>query len=63
MDTDDKKPEDAAWDAVWPQIRERLPKSLRDNPKTEQRIAFLLGLGAGKLTGRILRKLLGGGGL
>lgn len=60
MDTDDEqKPEERAFEVLWEQIRQRLPKCIRDDPKTEHRVGFLLGLDAGKLAGRILRKLLG----
>lgn len=62
MDTDDdQKPEERAFEALWEEIRQRLPKCIRDDPKTERRVGFLLGLGAGKLAGRILRKLMGRG--
>ena len=55
-----EKPEDRAFDALWAQIEQRLPKCIRDNPKTPGRIGFLLGLGAGNFASQIVRKLLGG---
>ena len=55
-----EKPEDRAFDALWEQIEQRLPKCIRENPKTPGRIGFLLGLGAGNFASRILWKLLGG---
>ena len=55
----DPKAEDAALDALWRQIEPRLPACLRDDPKTPGRIGFLLGLGAGSLASRIVRRLLG----
>ena len=61
MDADDEQKPDRAVDALWRQIRERLPKCIRDNPKNEQRIGFLVGLTAGKLAARVLRRLIGGG--
>ena len=61
MDTDDQqKPEDRAFEALWQQIEQRLPACIRDNPKTEGRVGFLLGLGAGNLASRIVRRLIGG---
>ena len=60
MNSDQEKPVPPAVDALWRQIEQRLPKCVRDDPKTPNRIGFLLGLGAGNLASRILRKLLGG---
>ena len=56
---EEQKPEDRALDALWEQVREKLPACLRDDPKTPGRIGFLLGLGVGSLASRIVRKLLG----
>lgn len=50
---------DAELDALWEQIRERLPACLRDDPRTPRRIGFLLGFGAGSLASRLVRRLLG----
>jgi hypothetical protein len=57
MHAEDQKPDPLT--ALWQQIRERLPKCVRDDPKTPGRIGFLLGLGAGSLASRIARRILG----
>lgn len=61
MDANDNQKPARAVDALWRQIEQRLPKCVRDDPKTEQRAGFLLGFTTGKLACRVLRKLIGGG--